>query len=197
MILDRILSYRKIELAPRRLRRCCLCRCTTHGVKSGCDSSENGFHERKWRPQTRLSFFSFGSKSFCCTAAIHALACVDLLGRRNAGPGSILEQHDECSQSSRTTVTFSWRNCSLETAQAKKKEKNLSLYGLTMPQQPLHWTWSGTKQEWGSSEEQKSLHTTPHMNFHCKWTQRSFAQIFLPTMADIKFRTSESSARGL
>ena len=49
--------------------------------------------------------------------------CVDLLGRINAGRGSILHQHDECSQSSHMTAAFSCRNRSLETIQAKKKKK--------------------------------------------------------------------------
>ena len=46
--------------------------CTTDGVKSGCDSSGNGFPDRKWRRRTRPSIFVLGSKSFCCTAAIHS-----------------------------------------------------------------------------------------------------------------------------
>ena len=123
-----------------------------------------------------------------------ALACVDPLGRRDAGPGSILHKHDECCRSSHTTVAFSWKNHSLETVQAKKekkkkkkKKKKKRTCSLAMPQQPLHWTWSNMKQEWGRFEEQKSLPTNPRKSFHLKWAQRSFARIFLPTMADINF----------
>ena len=61
VILDQILSYRKLELAKLSCqaggRRLSLRdACTTHGVKSGCDSSENGFPERKWWQRTRPSF---------------------------------------------------------------------------------------------------------------------------------------------
>ena len=139
MILDRILSYRKRERAktscqPGRQHFVFADACTTHGVKSGCDSSENGFPKKKRGPQTQLSFLFWVPNSSAVRRLSTALACMDPSGRRNAGPGSTLYQHDECSRSSHTTAAFSWRNRSLETVQAKK----IRAHGLTMPQQPLH-----------------------------------------------------------
>ena len=126
--------------------------CTTHGVKSRCDSSENGFpKENDGRGHDRL-LLVLVPKPSAVQRVSTALTCVDPSGRRNAGPGSILHQQDECRQSSHTTEAFSWKNRSLETVQAKKRT-----HGLTMPRQPLHWTWSNMRQEWGNSEEQKSL----------------------------------------
>ena len=44
-------------------------------------------------------FFVLGSKSFCCTAAIHSARLCGSFGmeKRRDGPGLILHQHDECS----------------------------------------------------------------------------------------------------
>ena len=85
---------------------------------------------RMWLSQKKMTatdttvFFVLGSKSFCCTAAIHsARMCGSFrMEKRRDGPGSILHQHDERSWSLHTTVAFSWRNRSLEIVQAKKKK---------------------------------------------------------------------------
>ena len=81
--------------------------------------------------------------------------------------------------------SLTWDRASQKKKKKKKKKKRTC--SLAMPQQPLHWTWSNMKQEWGSFQEQKSLPTNPRKSFHLKWAQRSFARIFLPTMADINF----------
>ena len=89
------------------------------------------------------------------------------------------------------TAAFSLRNRSLEIVQAKKK-KNQWLYNTSAT------STLNMKQELGSSEQQKSLLTTctPHTELHWKRTQRSFAQIFLPAMADVNLLV-KVSARGL
>ena len=82
----------------------------------------------EWLSQQKMTgtdktvFFVLGSKSFCCTAAMHIARLCGSFGKRNAGPGSILHQHDGCSRSSHTTVAFSCRNHSLETVQDKKED---------------------------------------------------------------------------
>ena len=84
---------------PRRLRRRLSLRMNyarRHCVMSGCDSSENGFPDpkRKWWPRTRLYFLFWVPNSSAVRRLSTALACMDSSGRRNAGPGSILHQHD-------------------------------------------------------------------------------------------------------
>ena len=144
-----ILSSRKLELAKMSCQAggwrpafVFADACTTHGVKSGCDSCENGFPERKWWPWTRPSFFVLGSKSFCCMAAIHSARLCGSFGKekRRSDPGSILHQHDECRRSSHMTVAFSWRDRSTSKQKKQKNSKNKSKELLwPAPQRPLHW----------------------------------------------------------
>ena len=126
VVLDRILPFRKLELAKTSCWWAALVFAdayTTHSVKSVCDLFENGLPKRIWRPLTQLSYSFLVPNPSAVWRLSTALACVDPSGRRNTGPGSILHQHDECSRSSHTTAAFSWRNRSLETVQAKMKKK--------------------------------------------------------------------------
>ena len=108
--------------------------CTTHGVKSGCDSSENGFpKENEGHGHGRLFLFLVPNLSTVRLPPV--LTCVDPSGRRNAGPGSILHQHDEW----QAIITLD-RGIFVEgslTVEAKKAKKSEELLW-PAPQLPLH-----------------------------------------------------------
>ena len=134
--------------------------------------------ENKMSATDKTVFFVLGSNSFCCTAAVHSARLCGSFGKEkrrsrvDPAPARRVQPiitHD-CGILFEKSLT--WNRSS--------QKKKIRPHRLIMPQQPLQWTWSNMKQEWGSSEEQKSLPTNLHTNLHLKWTQWSFARIFCP-----------------
>ena len=154
--------------------------CTTHGVKLGCDSSENGFPEKNdGHGHDRLFLFLVPNPSAVRRLST-ALACMDPSERKNAGPRS-------------PAPALARRVQAIKTVQAKKKKKKTPWPYNALETSTLNMQRHQARMK--NSEQQKSLPTNPHTNMHTA----EFSADFLPTiliMADIKFR-AEVSARGL
>ena len=86
-------------------------------------------------------------------------------------------------RSSHTSVAFSRRNRWLETVPAKERKTQ----GLTLPQQPLHWTWA-TRSKNEEVLRNRSLSLPIHKkDLHLKWTQRSSHEFFWPQLRTSNF----------
>ena len=113
----------------RRLRWHFLCGCTTHGVKSGCDSSQNDFspppQKKKWLPRTRLSFFYFWFQVLLLygSTCVHSTHLWILREGEKQVPGRSCTSTISAANHYTQLCRFSWRNRSLETVQGQKKKK--------------------------------------------------------------------------
>ena len=192
-------SNRKLELAKmscqaggRRLDFADAC--TTHGVKSRCDSSENGFPERKWRPRTRMSFFFvFGSKSFSCTAAIHSARLCGSFGKECRSRVDPALARRVQAISTHDCGIFLAGSLTVEAKKRKKKAKNP--YGRHLSY--LYIEHKAVERKKNEVLLDRSLSTQLQTRTSVRnERQWSFSRRFFCLLADIKF-SAKVSARGL